>query len=104
MVNSEITAIKDRIIFTIMPKRIYLFGSFAKDTYTDGSDYDFYVIVSDDAGDRVELSQMAYKSLRGIRRRSVDIVVSYETLFEKRAQQNTLERVVKQEGILLYEK
>ena len=43
MINSEINAIKDRICMTIMPKRIYLFGSFAKDTYNEDSDYDFYI-------------------------------------------------------------
>ncbi len=30
MINNEINAIKDRIRLTVMPKRIYLFGSFAK--------------------------------------------------------------------------
>lgn len=29
---------------TIMPKRIYLFGSFAKDTYNEDSDYDFLLL------------------------------------------------------------
>ena len=45
MINNEINAIKDRICMTIMPKRIYLFGSFAKDTYNEDSDYDFYVVM-----------------------------------------------------------
>lgn len=103
MVNQEINAIKDRICSTVMPKRVYQFGSFAKDTYNDDSDYDFYVVVPDNAGDQIELSQKAYKSLRGIRKRPVDIVVGYETSFDQRAKANTLEKVVKQEGILLYE-
>lgn len=102
MVNSEITAIKDRIRSTVMPKKIYLFGSFAKDTYTDESDYDFYIVVPDDAGDKIELSQKVYKSLRGIRKRPVDIIVGYETSFNKRVRENTLEKIVKQEGVLLY--
>lgn len=102
MINDEITAIRDRICLTVMPKRIYLFGSFAKDTYTEDSDYDFYVVVSDDAGDKIELSQKAYKSLRGVRKRPVDIVVGHETSFEKRAQENTLEKIVKNEGVLIY--
>lgn len=62
MINDEINAIKDRIRLTVMPKRIYLFGSFAKDTYNEDSDYDFYVVVPDDAGDQIELSQKAYIS------------------------------------------
>ena len=102
MVNDEIIAIKDRICSAVMPKRVYLFGSFARDSYTDDSDYDFYVVVPDDAGDKIELSQRAYKSLRGTRKRPVDIVVGYESSFNDRAQNNTLERVVSQGGILLY--
>lgn len=103
MINSEIGAIKDRIVTSVMPKQIYLFGSFATDTYTEHSDYDFYVIVDDAAGDKIELSQRAYKSLRGIRKRPVDIVIGYETAFSKRKTEDTLERVVLAEGVLLYE-
>ena len=68
------------------------------------SDYDFYVVVPDDAGNKIELSQKAYKSLRGVSTRPVDIVVGYESSFDERAKKNTLEKVVKQEGVLLYEK
>lgn len=89
MVNSEITAIKEKIRGAILPKWSYLFGSYARDTYTDDSDYDFYVVVPDDAGDRIELSHRAYKSLRGVRKRPVDIVVGYEAAFDRRAEENT---------------
>lgn len=104
MINNEINAIKDRICLTVMPSRIYLFGSYAKDTYNEDSDYDFYVVVPDDAGNKIELSQKAYKALRGIRKRPVDIVVGYESAFDERAKENTLEKIVKQEGVLLYER
>ncbi len=104
MINNEINAIKDRICLTVMPKRIYLFGSFEIDTYNEDSDYDFYVVVPYVAGNQFELSQKAYKSLRGIRKRPVDIVVGYESSFDERAKENTLEKIVKQEGVLLYEK
>lgn len=102
MINAEIIAIKDKILSSVNPKQIYLFGSFAKDTYTEESDYDFYVVVSDNAGDQIELAQTAYKSLRGIRKRPVDIVIGYESSFNKRIQNETLEKVVKNEGVLLY--
>lgn len=102
MVNNEINNIMNRLQSVIMPKRIYLFGSFAKDTYTDDSDYDFYLVVPDDAGDRIEISQRAYKSLRGVRKHPVDIVVGYESAFNRRINENTLESIVAQEGILLY--
>lgn len=38
MINEEIATIKDKILETVMPKRIYLFGSYAKDTYNEESD------------------------------------------------------------------
>lgn len=104
MVNNEIKEIKDRICVSIMPKRIYLFGSYAKDTYNEDSDYDFYIVMPDGVGNKIELSQKAYKALRGVRKHPVDIVVEYETSFDERAKENTLERIVKQEGVLLYEK
>lgn len=103
MINSEINMIKERLQQTIMPKQIYLFGSFAKDTYTEQSDYDFYIVVDDSAGDKISIAQQAYKSLRGIRKRPVDIVVGYESSFKKRIADDTLEKAVKKEGILLYE-
>ena len=31
MVNNEINAIREKICATVMPRRVYLFGSFAKD-------------------------------------------------------------------------
>ncbi len=103
MVNSEILAIRDKICSSVRPKKIYLFGSFAKDDYTDDSDYDFYIVVADDAGNTIDLAQKAYKSLRGVRKRPVDIVVGSETSFENRAEKTTLESTVKREGILIYE-
>lgn len=102
MVNDEILTISDRLKSVIKPKQIYLFGSFAKDTYTADSDYDFYIVVSDDVGDIITISQKAYKSLRGIRKRPVDIVVSCESSFSERKKFDTLEKNVAKEGILLY--
>ena len=104
MINSEINAIKEKLVLSIMPKQIYLFGSCAKDTYTEDRDYDFYLVVPDNTGDKIELSQKAYKSLRGVRKRSVDIVVGYESSFKTRCNEETLEKIVRSEGVLLYRK
>ncbi len=41
MINNEITMIADRIQNVILPEKIYLFGSFAKGTNNEDSDYDF---------------------------------------------------------------
>lgn len=104
MINQEIALIRDKLLSTMKPTRIYLFGSYAKDTYTEESDYDFYLVFPDNAGDKIELSQKAYKSLRGIRKKPVDIVVGYESSFNRRIHSETLEKSVKGEGILLYER
>lgn len=102
MVNEEIKKIAAKLKETLMPKNIYLFGSFAKGTYHQDSDYDFYIVMPDDAGDQIYLEQKAYRSLRGLRKRPVDILIGYESAFKKRCQQMTLEQSVAKEGILLY--
>lgn len=102
MVNKEIRAIAAKLKEVLMPKAIYLFGSFARNTFHEDSDYDFYIVVPDDAGDKIQLEQKAYRALRGLRKRPVDILVGYESAFKKRCQQMTLEQNVAQEGILLY--
>ena len=98
----EINEIKDRLVRQLSPKSIYLFGSYAKGTQTEDSDFDFYVIMPDDAGNQLELTQSAYRSLRGMKRRPVDIVLGFDSSFQKRAADNTLEHIVSREGILLY--
>ena len=83
---------------------IYLFGSYAKDTYIEDSDYDFYVVVPDGAGNPIDLAEKGYRSLRDLHRRTpVDILVGRETSFNERSSLPTPERTVKREGVLLYE-
>ena len=101
MVNAEIREIADRLKREIHPLRIYLFGSFANDTFTEDSDYDFYLVVPDAAEDRILLSQRAYRALRGMQKRPVDIVVGNESLFNARAVGATLENTVREEGVFL---
>jgi hypothetical protein len=58
--------------------------------------------MSDDTKDTIAISQKAYKSLRGIRKRPVDIVVGCESSFQRRKELDTLEKNVAKEGVLLY--
>ncbi len=102
MVNEEIKRITDKLKEILNPHSIYLFGSYANATNTPSSDYDFYLTVSDDAGDIIDLTQRAYKALRGIRKHPIDIVINYESSFENRKNSQTLEKIVLEEGILLY--
>ena len=104
MINEEIRRISERIVETLSPQKIYLFGSYANDTHTADSDYDIYVICPDGAGDAIFLSQQGYRSLRDIRKTPIDLLVGFESKFEERSKHPTLENEVKRTGVLLYEK
>ena len=100
MITNEIRCIAEQLQKSVNPQKIYLFGSFARNEEQTDSDYDFYLVMSDSVTDRLSVSQKAYRSLRGLKRRSVDIVVG----FEERKTRKTLENIVHREGLVLYEK
>ena len=104
MVTEEIRAIAERLEQSVNPQKIYLFGSYARNEEREDSDYDFYLIMSDSVTDRLAVSQEAYRSLRGLKRRSVDIVVGSVSGFEERKKRKTLENIISREGVVLYEK
>ena len=56
---NEIEELKEQFISQLKPLKIYLFGSFANGTYTEESDFDFYIIVSDEI--KKSLSQYSLK-------------------------------------------
>ncbi|WP_428770335.1 nucleotidyltransferase domain-containing protein [Treponema sp. HNW] len=104
MVTNEIRIIAERLQKSVNPQKIYLFGSFARNEEKDDSDYDFYLVMSDSVRDKLSVSQKAYRSLRGLKRRSVDIVVGSVSGFKERRTRKTLENIVDREGVILYEK
>ena len=90
----------------IDPLMVILFGSFADGTYTDESDYDFYLVVEDDqiVSDMVEA---AYNAVLYVKNRPVDIIVGTRSRFErKRYAKHSLmiEGEVQRNGILLYDR
>lgn len=104
MLTEEAKQINEQLKKVLNPTRIYLFGSYAKNLQHEGSDYDFYIVMPDNSENEILLGQKAYRSLRGIRKTPVDIVIGKETSFEKLKLQPTLEREVARDGIILYEK
>ena len=101
LVNEEILAIAARLREVLAPKHIYLYGSFAKGNARPDSDYDFYVVVPDNAGAPLELSRQAYDAIRDLKRRPADIIIKHESVFNQRAKHNTIEQTVLQEGVEL---
>ena len=55
----EIEELKEQFINGLTPLRIYLFGSFANGTYTEDSDFDFYIVVDDSMKDLKDLTTQA---------------------------------------------
>ena len=99
----QISLLKDCIIGAISPLKVYLFGSFADGTNDAESDFDFYVIVNDDEKNLLELTQKAYRAMRGKKNRPVDIVIVRKSKFEERKEWSlSLEREVDDKGVLLY--
>ena len=88
----------------VNPLRIYLFGSFADGTYTEDSDFDFYVVVK--AGsDLWDVTAKARKAVKDIKIRPVDIVAGTSSRFNEYGRLSDslyVESEVFRKGILLY--
>ena len=102
MLLNEVNELKDCFVKQLSPKRIYLFGSYAKGTNNEDSDFDFYIVVNDSEKDMIGLVAEAYKSIRHKQSRSVDIIVGTESRFEERKNAPTLENEVMSTGVLIY--
>ena len=104
LINDEIRTIKDKIISAVPVEKLYLFGSYANGTQNEHSDYDFYVVIPDGGLRPVEAVQSIFRSFRGMKRKPMDILAGTVETFERRSKQITLERIIANEGVLLYEK
>ena len=101
----NIMDLTESFISSVDPLKILLFGSFANGTYTDSSDYDFYIVIDDDKN-IFNTSFLANKSVRDIMKRPVDIVVGTNSRFQKFGKSKDslmIEGEVQRNGILLYD-
>lgn len=94
--------IVERLKHAYKPEQIYLFGSRARGDYGPDSDFDFLVVVPDDAPRERRGSRLAYQALRGTGV-AADILVWTRTYFESRRHlKASLSSTVASEGRLLY--
>lgn len=100
---NEIEELKEQFISQLMPLKIYLFGSFANGTYAEESDFDFYIVVNDAIENLKDLTTQAYRSVRNIKKRPLDIIIGKESTFENRKNIPSVENEVAKKGVLLYE-
>ena len=99
----EIEVIKQKLVDQIKPIGVYLFGSFANGTAHADSDLDFYIIVDDGEKDLHAIAASAYKAIRDVKQRPMDILVGTKSGFDERKDQFTVENEVFHKGILIYE-
>jgi predicted nucleotidyltransferase len=103
--STEIEAVKHIILETVDCEQIYLFGSYAYGTPNKDSDYDFYVVLKDGNENPLIAGENIFWNLRNIKRKTpVDILTEHISRFNERAQFNTLENVVRNEGVVLYDR
>jgi len=99
---AEIDEIKNKFVEELSPVRIYLFGSFADGSNNEDSDFDFYIVVRDNTGNIADLTTNAYRCIRRIKKRPVDIIIGTESRFNERKNIISFENEVDNNGVLLY--
>ena len=102
MPMEEINELRDCLVAQLSPLKVYLFGSYADGAFDDNSDFDFYIIVDDSHTDLLALLKQAYKSVRSVKKRPVDILIGTNSIFEARKHQLSVENEVFRKGVLLY--
>ena len=100
--ETEIEELKQQFVKNLNPLKIYLFGSFADGTNDENSDFDFYIIINGSIEEISKITTQAYKSIRYIKKRPVDILISTEEIFEKNRTIPSIEYEVAKKGILIY--
>ena len=103
-ITSEIEKIRDIIVNTIPLEKLYLFGSYAYGTPTEDSDYDFYMVVPNGSIRPGDAIYHAYKAMRGVKRKPVDVLAGTVEIFERRSKLLTMEREIYEKGVVLYDR
>jgi predicted nucleotidyltransferase len=97
-----LTEVVRRLVEAYHPLRVYLFGSTARGDAGTDSDYDFMIVVSDDAPLELQDCRKGYRALSGLGI-AKDILVWTRNEFDKRLHlKASLPSTVVEEGKLLY--
>lgn len=101
MMLDEIEELKNQFVNQLTPIRIYLFGSYATGNYTEKSDLDFYIIVNDEVSDLAEMTMQAYRAIRQVKRRPVDIIIGTKFLIRQKGLLSQMKKKIKRIDNLL---
>ena len=97
-----LTQIVQRLVESLHPEQIILFGSHAYGEPNEDSDVDLFVIVSESDQPRYRRSRLAYRALRGISVPTDVIVVTREEVKKKVNVRSSLISRVIHDGKVLY--
>jgi uncharacterized protein len=97
-----LTQIVQRLVESLHPEQIILFGSHAYGEPNEDSDVDLFVIVSESDQPRYRRSREAYRALRGISVPTDVIVVTREEVKKKVNVRSSLISRVIHDGKVLY--
>jgi len=101
--SEEILKIKDAIISAVEVEKLYLFGSYAYGTPREDSDYDFYMVIPNGGMRPIDASTEARLAVWDINK-PMDILAATSERFAYRSQGLTMERIVAEKGVVLYER
>ena len=100
-IRNDLELFRENILKIVPAEAIYLFGSYAYGTPNDESDLDLYIVVPDDIADLGEL----YGDIQLLWRKRpipLDLLMGRASVFNRRKNGPTLEKVIAQKGTMLY--
>jgi len=102
-IKKELEIIKQGVLETVPAEAIYLFGSYAYGTPREDSDLDIFVVIPDSVKENpieveIEIMDKVFRKVS----RPVDMLVGRSSIFHYRKQGPTLQKVIAQQGRLLY--
>jgi predicted nucleotidyltransferase len=90
------------VLQVVPAEAIYLFGSYAYGTPNEESDLDIFVVVPDNIESLPELQGNIREYLWGRKSKELDLLMGRSSVFNRRKNGPTLERVIAQKGTILY--
>jgi len=101
-IQEELDIIKESVLKAVPAEAIYLVGSHAYGIPREDSDFDIYVVVPDHATDLSELKADIRMNLWKKKSRSLDILMGRSSVFNRRKEGPTMERIISRDGVRLH--
>ena len=101
-IQNDLDLIKESVLQVVPAEAIYLFGSYAYGTPNHESDLDVYVVVPDETTDLGELNADIFELLWKKKTVPLDLLIGHASVFLRRKNGPTLERVIAEKGTMLY--